>query len=94
MDAPVRIKAWFGCGLLLLEGKRVALQRFRPTNNTEVAYLYVCCFYIPLFPIGCYRIDSETFAIVGQEKWKFGEVFIVYFIEAAIALLIYGCTRQ
>ena len=82
-EVKVKIRSWLGCGISLI-GREIG-GGFRPEvglglycASYTVEYLFVTIFYLPLFPIGCYRIKEQPhqdgfstyikYSIAGEEK--------------------------
>lgn len=91
-DKPV-LYSWNNIGFSLLGDFRYDLM-----NNSRVKY-YFFCVVIPVFPLGCYRVneglttdlgrkgafrESKTdYTIYGTEKWSALEVLSIYLIGIA-----------
>lgn len=68
-----------GIGFRLYSGGRYDF------NTNSYSWYLFFCFIIPLFPIACYRASEVSssrkgcsYRIYGYEKWRFGEVFLIY----------------
>ena len=72
-------------------------------NTGSTAQYLFFCFFIPLFPCGCYRArivgssgKSTQYQIFGHERWSFWEFFTIYIrsiawvggVISVIALLV------
>lgn len=69
-EKPLGLKSKFGCGITLL-GKpslndnaafreEIIVDRsnsLNPSDTSEVQYRFFTLFYLPIFPLGCYRIQ-------------------------------------
>ncbi len=73
-----------GCGKVLI-GKPWLFEEkwFRIENNgtyyTEVKYLFFTLFYIPIWPIGCYRVQGSR--IIKKESAIKKEILRIYFFK-------------
>ena len=108
-------KHWLGCGIFLIqkpnlpgsdsqfrkEGKEI--DRIEPTDYSVVEYKFITLFFLPIFPLGCFRIaylfrqesltDTTVYRrLVKQEQMKLGEVIYIYLfyylVLAAFIMLI------
>ncbi len=99
MEAKIKIKNWFGFGTRLIGGD--AGFDFRSEygdglygKKTEVKYLFLSLLYLPIIPLGCYRVDSYSNEIIKDEKWSIGELLTIYFFFLGIPLaIIYFITK-
>jgi hypothetical protein len=102
METTVTVKSWCGCGLRLLGFSSGMGGPIRPEcgmglsqeNDTEVEYLFACLFYMPIFPIGCYRVNPRKNKIIRKENWKAGEVvwfYVVYWLIPAALIYFIVC---
>ena len=100
----VKIHSKLGFGTQLI-GHQL-MERFRLTIGTGglcapreyVEYLFVTVLYIPLFPLGCYRIKeyatqdiaSITWhkTIVGEESYKVSEIIHIYLVRLVVPAII------
>ena len=71
-------------------------------GSTNVSYYFFVFFFLPIIPLGCYRIQEGStyspshhrsttrYKIYGTEKWKFTEVVTIYLKTwgALIAVLL------
>ena len=85
----IKPKRWLGCGCSLIGGDSVV--HFRCEDHSSVEYLFATLFFLPIIPLGCYRVNEDTEKVLGEEKWKAGEVLFIYFIYLAIpvAFILY-----
>lgn len=62
---------------------------FRNDGNSEVKYIFLCLFSLPIMPIACRRVTEGDFSwkvtsfstkykIYGKEKWSLIEIFQIY----------------
>ena len=74
---------------------------FYSYGETKVAYRFFTFLFIPIIPLGCYRIGSyssmvrhnrkrysEAYTIYGTEKWLFWEVVSIYCVPCLIISVI------
>lgn len=76
--------------------------RFHSLVSSNVKYLFFTIFFIPVIPLGCYRVDTgvyhqqvsrkrqvTSYRIYGTEKWVFWEVISIYCIPGIVFSAIY-----
>lgn len=62
---------------------------FRNDGNSEVKYIFLCLFFLPILPIACRRVTegniswkthsfSTEYTIYGKEKWNLLEIIQIY----------------
>ena len=59
---------------------------WRGDNSSDVRYLFFCILYFPIIPLKCYRVKAISGEVIASEKWRFSEVFLIYFQTAVILL--------
>lgn len=75
-EVKVKIRRWLGCGIALLGnevggGFRVEDRGGLYGSSLSVEYLFVTILYLPVFPIGCYKVMENTYnkyRIVGEAE--------------------------
>lgn len=65
--------------------------RYDAITDSSVYYLFLTIF-VPLIPIACYRASEvepgskhRQYRIYGHEKWRFGEIVVIYISSLAWA---------
>ena len=101
MWTEVEIKRKAGCGMALL-GKNFVGSRadFREDSDTHVEYLFFTLFFLPVWPLGCYRVkntlNKQYSGTPGEqylhrEKPKTGEIVRIYidrwFVSPLLAII-------
>lgn len=94
-EKPDSLSTLNGIGYSLIGG-------FRTVEDTHVSYVFLCLF-IPLFPVGCYRVKEGNFKsfrdgvyrktttdvqCMGSEKWRILEIIQVYLSSYSIMAII------
>ena len=54
---------------------------YREAEGTYVAYEFFCLFFLPLIPMGCYRVkdaEGDSYLVYGSTEWHLGEVLWEY----------------
>ena len=68
--------------LFTLNGIGTTLKgHYRKAEETYVAYEFFCLFFLPVIPIGCYRVkdgEDDSYLVFGSTEWHMGEVLLVY----------------
>jgi hypothetical protein len=92
----IKERTILGCGPKMIRGMfgdfRVeSVRGYAPLDHrsrSHVEYLFFCLLFIPVWPLGCYRVNDGTSCVMGEEKWKAGEIVRVYLtpVFAAVAL--------
>lgn len=64
-------------------------------SGSVVKYQFFCIFYVPIIPVGCYRVKQKgffqknwkksttTWIVYGTEKWRLIEILIIYTLGLA-----------
>lgn len=97
----VRIKSWLGCGTALI-GRMYAPGHFREelqgeglfAPSTYVEYLFFTLLFLPICPIGCYRVQESRDGarrILSTEQYRAGELLNIYMIWLMPAFLVFVC---
>lgn len=70
--------------------------------SSEVKYLFFTILYVPIIPLGCYRVDltgykrknykrTETsYYVYGTERWAFWEVISIFCIPLLVGSIIWA----
>lgn len=87
-DGKEILPLWSGNGIgLTLYGD---CMRYDPQTQSEVKYVFLIFFYLPILPLGCYRVQETGYAsqsykrsctsykIFGSERWRILEVICIY----------------
>lgn len=54
---------------------------YREAESTYVAYEFFCAFWLPIIPIGCYRVKDDgedSYLVYGSTEWHASEVLMEY----------------
>lgn len=62
---------------------------FRKDGESEVSYIFLCFYWMPIIPIGCRRVSecgtsgimpviSTTYKIYSKERWELLEILQIY----------------
>lgn len=77
---------------------------FRYHNGSCVNYHFFTFLYIPIIPIGCYRVsegaryssshkhETVNYCIYGTERWSFLEVIHCYLQRLSVFMILIGIT--
>lgn len=88
MKTDVRIKSVIGCGTDMIGDPGISHGAFRNreeggtglnVRHSEVRYLFRTFLFLPVVPLGCYRVMSHTGEILGEEDLRVGEIVKIYF---------------
>lgn len=106
----LHLKRWLGCGTALIpkpgllredhfrkEGKEPAGLEYR--DYSEVMYLFFTLFFLPIWPVGCFRVGTffrqeQSFEVlvykkvIKEEEWDSKEIARIYFHYWIILALI------
>ena len=113
----LHLKRWLGCGTTLIskpydgffrrEGKESDLLGVF-NNYSEVMYHFFTLFFLPIWPVGCYRVATiyrqeqsfeveEYKKVTKNEEWDKKEIIKIYLfywlIFATIVLFIIVCSK-
>ncbi|MBQ9893456.1 MAG: hypothetical protein IJM35_09925 [Bacteroidales bacterium] len=76
---PLKIRRWLGTGTTLLQSEMIGGKYYRK----DVMYLFISLLFLPIVPLGCYCVSSETrnpwnISFLKKAKWRWKELMIIY----------------
>lgn len=118
-EKKLHLKRWLGCGTTLIrkpsllqeehfrkEGKEPIALEYR--DYSEVVYHFFTLFFLPIWPVGCYRVGTffrqeQSFEVlvykkvIKDEEWdgkEIARIYVHYWLILAIVILFFvGITK-